>query len=94
MLFHQAFDAPPAHAQEPFASFDFTFGALYPAESAGGILLGGTLLKPLMQSGALKWELGLGGGFSHRSYQKLIWMGLDLCSIWVSASNRMLKNFD
>jgi hypothetical protein len=70
-LFLQIFTAKTAYAQEPFASFDFTFGALYPAESAGGIFLGGTFLKPLVQSGALKWELGVGGGFSHRNYQRL-----------------------
>ncbi len=67
----QAIPAIPARAQEPFASFDFIFGAIYPAESAGGIYLAGKLLKPVTQTGALKWELGAGGGFSHRDYQRL-----------------------
>ncbi len=72
-----AFHSAPAHAQEPFASFDFSFGAIYPAESAGGMYFGGALLTPFAQSGAWKWELGVSGGVSHRNYRQLAAVGSD-----------------
>lgn len=61
----------PAHAQEPFVSFDFTLGALYPAESAGGFYFGAALHKPFAQGGAWKWELDVNGGVTRRNYREL-----------------------
>ncbi len=61
--------AAPAHSQP--VSWDFTFGAIYPAEMAGGVYGSAWLAANLDRHGVWQWDVAVGVGFHRRHYRDL-----------------------
>lgn len=61
--------AVPAHSQP--VSWDFTFGAIYPAEMAGGVYGSAWLGTSLDRAGVWKWDLAAGAAVHRRSFRDL-----------------------
>lgn len=61
--------AAPAHSQ--LVSWDFTFGAIYPAEMAGGVCGGAWLGTSLDRAGVWKWDFAAGAAVHRRSFRDL-----------------------
>ncbi|MEK7728417.1 MAG: hypothetical protein AAB354_08380 [candidate division KSB1 bacterium] len=63
---------PAAHAQSVW--LDFKFGAFYPTELRGGLYPNLALHKSIDRDGVLKWDIGVGAGYYHRSYRELAYV--------------------
>lgn len=61
----------PSNARAQSAVLDFSFGAIYPAETAGGLYPGVTLHKTIKKRGVLQMDLGVGVAYYHRNYSDL-----------------------
>lgn len=69
LIFVTLGDSSNARAQS--AVLDFSFGAIYPAEMAGGLYPGVTLHKTLKKRGVLQMDLGVGVAYYQRNYSDL-----------------------
>lgn len=69
LIFVTLGDSSNARAQS--VVLDFSFGAIYPAETAGGLYPGVTLHKTIKKRGVLQMDLGVGVAYYHRNYSDL-----------------------
>lgn len=61
----------PSNARAQSVVLDFSFGAIYPAQTAGGLYPGVTLHKTIKKRGVLQMDLGVGVAYYHRNYSDL-----------------------
>lgn len=69
LIFVTLGDSSNARAQS--VVLDFSFGAIYPAETAGGLYPGVTLHKTIKKRGVLQMDLGVGVAYYQRNYSDL-----------------------
>lgn len=61
----------PSNARAQSVVLDFSFGAIYPAQTAGGLYPGVTLHKTIKKRGVLQMDLGVGAAYYRRNYSDL-----------------------
>lgn len=69
LTFADLFGLSNARAQS--VVLDFSFGAIYPAQTAGGLYPGVTLHKTIKKRGVLQMDLGVGAAYYQRNYSDL-----------------------
>lgn len=61
----------PSNARAQSVVLDFSSGAIYPAETAGGLYPGVTLHKTIKKRGVLQIDIGVGAAYYKRNYSDL-----------------------
>lgn len=69
LTFADLFGLSNARAQS--VVLDFSFGAIYPAQTAGGLYPGVTLHKTIKKRGVVQMDLGVGAAYYQRNYSDL-----------------------